>query len=425
MRVLLVGATGFVGRHIGKALVRAGHEVIGCARNRHGAFRRYPDLGWMRADLATDVYRETWIPRLMGFDAVINAAGILRERAHDNFAAVHFAGPRALYEACAQAGVRRVIHVSALGCDRNPRPYAETKLRLDRHLATLDLDWVVLRPSLVYGEDSPSSRMFRALAALPAIPVVADGSQWLQPVHVDDLACIVARLLENDAIRRQVLDIGGPTPITYRDFLAGLRRSLYGRSSRFVGIPVAIARLGARLSDAVRAGPVGTDTLGMLLDGNVTAQNAAGTRHEAVPGPATGARAAPGGARCSATRLAACPTSDPTRSFSCTTVPAASAAPNPGGCNAGAGAATHFALSTYRREALTRRPTAGLSKTSWAGSMPFGLTTASWSAWTRSVPPMGRLAWAGCSLRPPGPGCARCLTLPTCGSRATATASAE
>lgn len=277
MRVLLVGATGFVGRHIGKALVRAGHEVIGCARNRHGAFRRYPDLGWMRADLATDVYRETWIPRLMGFDAVINAAGILRERAHDNFAAVHFAGPRALYEACAQAGVRRVIHVSALGCDRNPRPYAETKLRLDRHLATLDLDWVVLRPSLVYGEDSPSSRMFRALAALPAIPVVADGSQWLQPVHVDDLACIVARLLENDAIRRQVLDIGGPTPITYRDFLAGLRRSLYGRSSRFVGIPVAIARLGARLSDAVRAGPVGTDTLGMLLDGNVTAQNAAGT----------------------------------------------------------------------------------------------------------------------------------------------------
>jgi len=170
MRILLVGATGFIGRHIGAALVRAGHEVVGCARNRHGAFKRYPHLGWMRADFATDVFKEAWLPRLMGFDAVVNAAGILREGARQSFEAVHYAGPRALFEACAALGIRRVIHVSALGCERNPRPYAETKLLLDRFLATLDLDWVILRPSLVYGEESPSSRLFRLLAALPAIP---------------------------------------------------------------------------------------------------------------------------------------------------------------------------------------------------------------------------------------------------------------
>jgi uncharacterized protein YbjT (DUF2867 family)/predicted DCC family thiol-disulfide oxidoreductase YuxK len=275
MRVLLAGATGFIGRHIGRALLEAGHEVVGCTRNRHAAFRDHPGLGWIHADFAADRTANAWRPRLTGFDAVVNAAGILREDTARSFEAIHFEGPRALYEACAEKGVRRVIHISALGCEHNPRPYAETKARLDRHLATLDLDWTVLRPSLVYGEDSPSSRLFRFLARLPVIPVVADGGQWLQPIHVDDLARAVVRLLEDGAAHREVLELGGPSPTTYRDFLAELRASLNRRSARFLPVPLALARLGARASDLVGVGPVGMDTLNMLVDGNVTAANRA------------------------------------------------------------------------------------------------------------------------------------------------------
>jgi len=275
MRILLTGATGFIGRHIGRALLESGHEVVGCSRNRHAAFRDYPGLGWMHADFASDRTVEPWRARLTGFDAVVNAAGILREKADRSFAAVHFEGPRALFEACAERGLRRVIHVSALGCERNPRPYAETKARLDRHLATLDLDWTVLRPSLVYGEDSPSSKLFRFLARLPVIPVVADGGQWLQPIHVEDLARIVIRLLEDGAAHGEVLELGGPSRVTYRDFLAELRASLHESGSRFLRVPLAVARLGAQASDLVGIGPVGMDTLSMLVDGNVTTANRA------------------------------------------------------------------------------------------------------------------------------------------------------
>ncbi len=275
MRILLTGATGFIGRHVARALLAAGHEVVGCARQRYDALHRYPDLGWIKADFAADRTVDAWRPRLTGFGAVINAAGILRERAGQSFEAVHFEGPRALFEACAERGVRRVIHVSALGCDTNPRPYAETKLRLERHLATLDLDWVIVRPSLVYGDDSPSSALFRFLACLPVIPVVADGGQRLQPIHIDDVAISIVRLLEEVSCSRAVLELGGPRPMTYREFLAGLRASLNRKPPRYLGIPLPLARMGARASDLVGIGPVGADTLNMLVHGNVATTNAA------------------------------------------------------------------------------------------------------------------------------------------------------
>src|SRR5262245_51812759 len=114
---MLIGATGFIGRHLAKALTAAGHEVTGCSRYRQEAFRRHPDIGWMIGDFATEQGVSDWKPRVAGFDVVINAAGILREAGLQRFDTVHFEGPRALYEACVKRGVRRVVHISALGCD--------------------------------------------------------------------------------------------------------------------------------------------------------------------------------------------------------------------------------------------------------------------------------------------------------------------
>lgn len=277
MRVILTGATGFIGRHIARALIAAGHHVDGGARNRDEAFRRYPGMGWFKADFATDHTSAVWEQRLCTHDeVVINAAGILRERGRASFEAVHFDAPKALFQACAVRRVRKVIHISALGCDAaSRRPYEETKLRIEQYLATLNLDWVVLRPSLVYGEDSPSSRLFRFLAGLPVIPLIGDGGQLLQPMHVDDLAAAVVRLLEPRAPSRMVLELGGPRPVTYREFLAGLRASIHGSPARFVSVPPALARVGARMADLVGVGPIGTDTINMLMRGNFTSVNAA------------------------------------------------------------------------------------------------------------------------------------------------------
>src|SRR5712692_1156986 len=276
MRILLAGATGFIGRHVARALAAAGHEVVGCARRRDEAFRRYPEIGWIRADFATDCAASVWKPRLFGFDALVNAVGILRERRGQSFEAVHFGAPRALFQACAVLGVHRVIQVSALGCDANPdSAYQSTKLLAERFLATLDLDWVVVRPSLVYGEDSPSSALFRLLARLPVIPLIADGGQRLQPIHVDDLSEIIVRLLARGTPARATLELAGPRPITYKAMLADLRASLGGGSARYVRIPLTLVRIGAYASDLIGKGPIGRDTLGMLLHGNVALNNAA------------------------------------------------------------------------------------------------------------------------------------------------------
>jgi len=84
----------------------------------------------------------------------------------------------------------------------------------DDHLAATVLSWVVVQPSLVYGEDSPSSRLFRLHASLPLIPLVGDGTQYVQPIHVEDLCALIGALLQPDAPRKCVVPAVGPRPIT-------------------------------------------------------------------------------------------------------------------------------------------------------------------------------------------------------------------
>jgi nucleoside-diphosphate-sugar epimerase len=276
MRILLAGATGFLGRHLAAELVARGHTVVGCARRREDAFHRYPELGWMRADFATEHGLYDWLPRLAGFDAVINAAGILRETRGQSFRAVHVDGPNALYRACARHGVSRVIHVSALGIHAGAHSrYLDSKLQAELMLASLDLDWAVVRPSLIYGEDSPGSRAFRLLARLPFMPLIGKGTQRLQPIHVDDLCDAVANLLDAPERRCATLDLAGRAPLTLREFVAALRHGLGLGEPRCIEIPHLLVRAAVALADSIGRGPLSRDTLAMLEAGNTTANNAA------------------------------------------------------------------------------------------------------------------------------------------------------
>ena len=157
MRILLTGATGFVGHHVAQALAAAGHEVVGCSRHRNESLHRWPDLGWIKADFTADLSPDAWRPRLTGFQAVINTAGLVRERPGQSFEAVNFEAPLALFRACAERGPRRVIQLSAPDCERDPRGYAATKLLAERALASLDLDWTIVRASLMHAEDLASA----------------------------------------------------------------------------------------------------------------------------------------------------------------------------------------------------------------------------------------------------------------------------
>src|SRR3546814_606054 len=148
-----------------------------------------------------DVSPAAWLPRLSGVDAVVNCAGVLQSGRGQDIEAIHHLSPAALFDACREAGVRRVIQISAISADAEAgTDYALSKKHADDHLQALDLDWVVLRPSLVYGEGAyGGTAMLRALAAFPLVtPLAGGGGQAFRPLHVEGLATTVLLCLRTD-----------------------------------------------------------------------------------------------------------------------------------------------------------------------------------------------------------------------------------
>lgn len=265
MKILLTGATGFIGTRIAAALRQRGHEVVRVVRHADPT-----DSLQVRGDFVTDTEPEVWVPRLDGVDAVVNAVGIIRERGAQSFSALHIQGPRALFDACVRARVRKVVQISALGADDAATSrYHVSKASADRYLQTLPLDWVVLRPSLVFGLGGASTRLLGAMASLPLVPLVGRGEQSVQPVHVDDLvaACIAA--LETPALDRSVLDVVGPRAMTMVQLLSALRLALGQGAARFISVPGGVVRMAAALGSAWPGSLLDRETLGMLERGSV------------------------------------------------------------------------------------------------------------------------------------------------------------
>ena len=222
MRVLVTGANGFLGARIVAMLRMAGHEPVLAVRRIESA----RGAAAVACDMARDHDAETWKPRLAGIDAVVNCAGILRQMHDDTFQSVHVDAPLALFRACARSGVRRVIQISALG-EPADGEFIASKHRCDTALAQLDLDWLVLRPGLVYSAHGAygGTVLLRALAALPGLLVLPrHGAQELQPFAAEDLArCVVAALAQPRA-RGEILETVGPEILSLRAYLLAWRR---------------------------------------------------------------------------------------------------------------------------------------------------------------------------------------------------------
>jgi uncharacterized protein YbjT (DUF2867 family)/uncharacterized membrane protein YphA (DoxX/SURF4 family) len=263
---MVVGATGFIGARLVDAFAAAGHDVR-CA-SRNSADRRGCDSS-LRLDYTSLPTLGQLTQMVAGCEVVINAVGILRERGRQTFEALHAAGPQALFRACALAGVRRVIQISALGADGAAvSDYHRSKHAADRALMDQPLDWAVVQPSLVYGAGGTSAALFDALASLPVLPLPGDGRQLVQPVHIDDLVAAVLRLAESPATLHCVLPVVGPQSMTLREFLGALRLLLGHRPTLPIPVPLPLVRLGARLATVLPGSLLDAETLAMLERGN-------------------------------------------------------------------------------------------------------------------------------------------------------------
>lgn len=226
MKILMTGATGFIGGRLLRELLRAGHAVV-CA-GRRAPDIAHPRCHWLKLDV-TATRPEAWLALLQDVDAVVNCVGLFRESRAARFDALHTQGPRALFSACAEAGVARVVQVSALGAAADaPTPFLRSKHAADRHLLALPLDACVAQPSLVFGPEGLSARQLLSLAALPLLPLPAGGQQRIQPIHVDDAVDALRALVEAPAggLRAARLALVGPRPLTLRDYLLQLRAAV-------------------------------------------------------------------------------------------------------------------------------------------------------------------------------------------------------
>lgn len=239
MNILLTGANGFIGHNIAAALTAAGHQITPASRSNGIDFRHM-------------LAPADWLPHLEGIDAVINSVGIIGESGSQCFGTLHTLAPSALFLACTQANVRRVLQVSALGADETAfSAYHLSKRMADDCLRSLDLDWFVLRPSLIYGRGSKSADLFMRLAALPRIPVIGDGRQALQPVHISDVVATVMHSLTSSKVR-QTLDIVGTETITFAKWLQTMRQAQGLPHARLFHLPfslaIALTRVGRYLN---------------------------------------------------------------------------------------------------------------------------------------------------------------------------------
>jgi uncharacterized protein YbjT (DUF2867 family) len=214
MNILLTGATGFVGGHLLRALLDENHRVTVVCRHPERLLRQFPEVRAIALDFAGAVRSRDWLPYLQGIDAVVNAVGIIKETSGASFDAVHHLAPAALFSACEQMGIRKVVQISALGAALDAETlYFTSKAKADAHLQALDLDWFIFKPSIVFGKGAKSMGLLTAMAALPVTPLLDGGEQKLQPVDIGDLSQAVTLALRPEASPRRIIEAVGPQPI--------------------------------------------------------------------------------------------------------------------------------------------------------------------------------------------------------------------
>ncbi|PQO91363.1 short chain dehydrogenase [Massilia phosphatilytica] len=276
MRILLTGANGFIGRHLLHALLAEGHDVV-CAVRHPDGLPHHPRLSAIHADFANDTDKSAWLARLSGVEAVINAVGIFRERGTQTFENLHTRTPRALFAACAESdNVHMVVQLSALGADAQAdTAYHLSKKAADDYLATLPVRAAIVQPSLVYGADGASARVFKAMASLPFAVRLGTAPQRVQPIHVDDVVAAMVALLRQRLYADQTGDgpvrriaLVGPQALPFIDYLATLRHALGMGRLRVLPLPGAVARGLARVGAWLPGALLDPDALRMLDRGN-------------------------------------------------------------------------------------------------------------------------------------------------------------
>jgi NADH dehydrogenase len=243
-KIVVLGGSGFVGRHLVNRLVTAGQRVVVPTRRREAAKHLIllPTVQVVEAD----THDEIALSRLLvGADAAINLVGIIHERRQGDFRRVHAGLAAKVVGACRRAGVRRLLHMSALNADPGgPSEYQRSKGEAEKIIAESGLDWTIFRPSVIFGPEDDFLNLFARLLRLLPVIALASADARFQPVYVGDVARAFAIALDEPRCVGQRYDLCGPKVYTLRELVEAVG-AWTGREVPVIGLGPRLSRLQA------------------------------------------------------------------------------------------------------------------------------------------------------------------------------------
>ncbi len=274
--VTVYGGSGFLGRHVVRALVRRGYRVRVAVRRPDLAGHLQPlgRVGQIHAVQANLRNAESVNAAARGADVLINLVGVLFERGKQKFSTVHSLGAEHVAQAAASHGAR-LVHVSAIGANANsPSLYARTKAEGEAHVRAALPEAIIMRPSIVFGPEDDFFNRFAGMARmLPALPLIGGGETRMQPVFAGDVASAIADAAEGKAKAGAVYEVGGPEVLSFKDLMRFTLDTI-GRKRLLVPLPFPLAKLKASFLQFLPNPPLTPDQVELLRADNVVSDEA-------------------------------------------------------------------------------------------------------------------------------------------------------
>ncbi|MGI9493912.1 MAG: complex I NDUFA9 subunit family protein, partial [Geminicoccaceae bacterium] len=275
--VTVFGGAGFIGRHLVRSLAAKGRRVKVISRTPGlcGHLQPLGDVGQIIVQ-SVDLADERALSELLkGSNAAINLIGILYETSKQRFDDVHGQFPGQMAKAAAEAGVRRVVHLSAIGADpQSSSAYARSKAEGERAVKEAFEPAVILRPSIVIGPEDDFFNRFAAMARLsPALPLIGGGKTRFQPIYVADVSAAIMKALELDSAKGEVFDLGGPKIYTFAELMRYML-AIIGRKRWLMNLSFGLAELQARFLELLPHPLLTRDQVELLKSDNVVDETA-------------------------------------------------------------------------------------------------------------------------------------------------------
>lgn len=268
--IVITGASGFVGEEIVKQVRAAGHPVRAIVRETGSA-------QWLADQYAVELFHGNVLfapsieGAMQGAKCVIHLVGIIREWRENTFERAHTQATQHVANEAKKAGVKRFLHMSALGTRENARSrYHQTKWAAEEYVRKSGLAWTIFRPSVIYGpKDKSVNTLVKVMRRLPFVPVLGNGNTKIQPISVENVARAFVATIRNDNSIGRTYDLCGPEAFTWNELYDKLQSILGSRKPK-LHLPLPLARIQAAFLERILPNPPFTrDQLLMLQEDNV------------------------------------------------------------------------------------------------------------------------------------------------------------